>query len=251
MLKKLSFALAALALSASGALAQYTSIPLYAPSYGNGILDATAINQLITNSNNMHGSTGFTLTTTSATPGTLRASYSKTVIGPGLNMSSGNLVGVRGEVDVPAGTTASGTSFLYGAQGKLIIAGTMNQSAGWDTGLLGQLDISAATLTAGNLSTIWGDAGSSGPSVTASNFDLLRLTNSTNTLGNSLLFTYGRANYWAYIDDRNNTGIATFTAAGGTGNSSCAKTGGAVCSQTLKVHVNGTDYWIPLFSSNS
>ena len=37
----------------------------------------------------------------------------------------------------------------------------------------------------------------------------------------------------------------------GLGATSCAKTGGAVCSQALKVHYNGTDYWIPLFSSNS
>ena len=52
MLKKLSFALAALALSASGALAQ---IATYPPSYGSGVLDVTNLNTLITTVNGLTG----------------------------------------------------------------------------------------------------------------------------------------------------------------------------------------------------
>ena len=148
-----------------------------------------------------------------AAPGTVRA-LSANIESASANQTGGNLVGLRGSVTVASGNTAGTDVFLYGVQGKCIIDGVMNAGSGWITGALGQLDISSATLTAGNLSCLWGDAGSTGPNMTASNFDLLRLTNSTATTGNSHLFTYGKATMWADIND-NGAGFVT-TAGSGT-----------------------------------
>lgn len=46
-----------------------------------------------------------------------------------------------------------------------------------------------------------------------------------------------------------NPSTAMFAAAG-TGANSAALAGGGIAAKVIKVHVDGTDYWIPLFSSN-
>lgn len=161
---------------------------------------------------------------------------------------SGSLAGIRGNLIIGVSSTAE-NGFYYGVQGKLTISGTMNAPTGWLTGLLGQLDLSTATLTAGNLSTIWGDAGATGPAVSATHFDLLRLTNSTATTGNSHLFTFGKAAYWAQIDDNNHG--SGFYAAAGTSAGSAGDAAHAAAQQVLKVYINGAAAYIPVFTQNS
>src|ERR1019366_10451244 len=51
-------------------------------------------------------------TSTSATPGTVRDIWGTAKIGATLTMTSGNLVGARGEVDVPTGTTEIGRAHV-------------------------------------------------------------------------------------------------------------------------------------------
>lgn len=190
-------------------------------------------------------------TNASTTPATERLLDSEfTLSGATITVGggSGSLAAVRGNLIIGASSTAE-NGFYYGVQGKLTISGIMNAPTGWLTGLLGQLDISAATLTAGNLSTIWGDAGASGPAVTAAHFDLLRLTNSTATTGNSHLFTFGKAAYWAQIDDNNHG--SGFYAAAGTSAGSAGDAAHAAAQQVLKVYINGAAAYIPVFTQNS
>lgn len=126
--------------------------------------------------------------TASATPGTIRA-LRGLMAGTNATMTSGNLVGVRGEVDYVG---ASG-GFLYGVQGKLIPTGTLSGSS-WNAGVFGQLDISAATVNAGQMAPIWADYGAT--SGTLTNVTGLRMfagTNTTAAVLNSMDYRYGKA----------------------------------------------------------
>ncbi len=100
-----------------------------------------------------------TMTQPLATPGTIRLLYGKQITFS--TMSSGNLVGVRGEILIPDSAVISGTAFLYGVQGKFIMGttggtGSTSISVGSShvCGVLGQLDISNGTTTAGHIACI-------------------------------------------------------------------------------------------------
>jgi len=128
------------------------------------------------------------ITTSSATPGTIRAIVGANA-GTNATMTSGNLVGVRGATTVVG---ASG-GFIYGTQGKAIATGTLSGSV-WFTGLYGQLDISAATVNAGQCAAIWGDYGAtSGTMTDATGCRGIAMTNTTAAVLNSQLYLYGSA----------------------------------------------------------
>jgi hypothetical protein len=129
------------------------------------------------------------VTTSSATPGTIRAIRGQ-MIETATVMTSGNLVGVRGEVDYVG---ASG-GFLYGVQGKLIPTGTLSGSS-WNAALFGQFDLSASTLNAGQIAGVWADMGASGGTFTS--VAGARMFAGTNTIAsltlNSMIYLYGKA----------------------------------------------------------
>lgn len=85
-------------------------------------------------------------TMVSATPGTVRA-FTGSII-PYTSQSSGNLVGVRGDVAFQASSTITG-GYFYGAQGKVTV-GANAVSPTVIAGVYGQLDVTGATLSAGN-----------------------------------------------------------------------------------------------------
>ena len=95
-------------------------------------------------------------TQTSATPATAtyRAIYGKNI--SYATMTSGNLVGVRGEANIPAGGAISGSTFVYGVQGKLIMtsSSSCDVGSGHVCGVLGQMDISGGTMTSGHIACI-------------------------------------------------------------------------------------------------
>lgn len=163
------------------------------------------INTLILSINaQLSGTTETTLTVAysgaSATPGTKRSIYGISNIGAGLTQTSGNLVGVRGEVNMPSGTTVGGGVYLYGVQGKFIGGGTMNHADSRICGMLAQLDISAGTYTTGQLSGLWVDMG---PSASASavstqgggQCNIIRAQNTTAMVTNAILYGYGDSDY--------------------------------------------------------
>ena len=183
--------------------------------------------------------------TSSATPGTLRALRGLTT-GTASVQTSGNLVGVRGEVDMVG---ASG-GFFYGTQGKVIPTGTLSGSA-WIAGVFGQFDLSGATLTAAQTATLWGDYGTTATAGTYSGARGIAMTNTTAAILNSQMYLYGGATNLLELVDNNALVGATYFVNAGTSAGSAGDTTKCNASKALKITVNGTNYWLPLFASNS
>lgn len=112
----------------------------------------------------------------------IRAIRGVVSVGTGVTMTSGNLVGVRGEVDLPSGTTVNGASYLYGFQGKFIGGGTTVNPVNI-AGVVGQLDVSTGTYTSGVISAGWFDMGATASASAISTglgtAQIIRLTNTT------------------------------------------------------------------------
>ncbi len=163
----------------------------------------------------------------SATPGTVRALVGKMVQTATVE-TSGNLVGVRGEVDMVG---ASG-GFYYGAQGKIIPTGTLSGSS-WTAGVFGQLDISHATINAGQTAPIWADYGATSGTITDATG--MRMFSGTNTTAATLFamdYRYGKATNLLELDGSSSTYIST---------------GGATASGTIKkiaISIDGVQYYL-------
>jgi hypothetical protein len=190
------------------------------------------------------GSPSFGGTTASATPGTLR-SVVGAMAGTNATMTSGNLVGVRGAVTLVG---ASG-GFLYGTQGKVIASGTLSGSS-WTAGVFGQLDISAATVNAGQTAAIWGDYGTtSGTMTDTTGMRGVAMTNTTAAVLNAQDYRYGNATYLLELAGAGGTlnyYIAAGTSAGSAGDSTkCA------AQQVIRIVINGTAAYIPVFTQNT
>ena len=143
--------------------------------------------------------------TASATPGTIRA-LKGLITGSNATMTSGNLVGVRGEADVVG---ASG-GFIYGVQGKVIPTGTLSGSS-WTAGVFGQFDLSAATINAGQIAAVWGDMGASvGTFTDATGARMFAGTNTIASLTlNSMIYLYGKATNLFELSGSSSTYIST------------------------------------------
>lgn len=181
---------------------------------------------------------------TSATPGTVRSITGK-LTQTATVMTSGNIVGVRGEVDAVG---ASG-GFLYGVQGKVIPTGTLSGSE-WTAGVFGQLDISAATVNAGQMAPIWGDYGTS--SGTMTNTTGLRgvvMTNTTAAVLNAQDYRYGNATYLLELAGAG--GTLNYYAAAGTSAGSAGDATHCAAQQVLKIEINGVAAYIPVFTQNT
>lgn len=187
-----------------------------------------------------------TVTTSSATPGTVRALTGKMVDTASV-MTSGNIVGVRGEVDYVG---ASG-GFVYGTQGKIIPTGTLSGSS-WNAGLFGQLDISHATINAGQVAPIWGDYGTtSGTLTNSTGLYGLAMTNTTAAVLEGQVYLYGGATNLFLLNTNAGLSGTTYFQAAGTGVNSAGASSYAAGTEVLQINVNGTNYWIRCFTSNS
>lgn len=182
---------------------------------------AGTINESIASTNSV--------TTSSATPGTIR-SIKGLMIGTNATMTTGNLVGVRGEVDCVG---ASG-GFLYGVQGKIIPTGTLSGSS-WTAGVFGQLDISAATINAGQTAAVWGDMGAtSGTLTNVAGMRMFAGTNTTAAVLNAMDYRYGKATSLLEL-----AGVAgTYITSGGAGTLS-----GTI--NKIAITIEGVVYYIP------
>lgn len=170
-----------------------------------------------------------TVPLTSATPGTVRAITGK-VTETATVMTSGNIVGVRGEAD---NVGASG-GFIYGVQGKVISTGTLSGSS-WTAGVFGQLDISAATVNAGQTAPIWADYGTSSGTITsATGMRMFAGTNTTAATLHSMIYLYGKSSNLFELDLNGSTYIST----GGSGALS-----GTI--EKIAITIEGVQYYIP------
>lgn len=182
--------------------------------------------------------------TASATPSTIRA-LRGAMTGTNATMTSGNLVGVRGEVNVVG---ASG-GFLYGAQGKIIATGTLSGSA-WTAGVFGQLDISAATINAGQTAAIWGDYGTSSGTLTdVTGMRGVAMTNTTAAILHAQDYRYGNATYLLELAGAG--GTLNFYAAAGTSAGSAGDATHCAAQQVIAIEVNGVACFIPVFTQNT
>jgi len=228
-----------------------TSLNVWTSDRGTIVLNAAQIAAILAGSSASPLSN--TVEENVAAPATTRAIYGKMNVdyqGTVTVAGGGSLAGVRGEVDVASGTTAS-DGFYYGAQGKAIVAGTMSEvSATRICGVLGQLDASAGTITSGQLSAVWADMGATAPS---GGWDtetfIVRAENTTSQAVEGHLFSYGKATYWAQIDDNNHG--SGFVKTAGTGGSSAGNTTHCNAPYVLACYINGAAAYIPFFTSNS
>jgi hypothetical protein len=188
--------------------------------------------------NTLTGPLAVAQTNASATPGTVRDIYGQMVTG--VSLTSGNLVGVRGEVNITNGTTVGNGVFLYGLQGKVIGGtSTLNTGSAHVTGVLGSLDLTGTTNTSGHINavtaTIQG-VGSSGAKV-----NLFYGESATGTEINSMFQAFGKSKYVFDLESNVHTQMSTT----GTPGSVTGGTG------WLKVLVEGVVRYIPLASSVS
>jgi hypothetical protein len=182
--------------------------------------------------------------TASATPGTIRA-IRGVITGSNTTMTSGNLVGARGEANVVG---ASG-GFIYGAQGKVIATGTLSGSS-WTAGVFGQLDISTATLNAGQTAALWGDYGTtSGTMTDTSGARGVSMTNTTAAVLNAQDYRYGNATYLLELAGAG--GTLNYYAAAGTSAGSAGDAAHCAAQQVIKVLINGVAAYIPVFTQNT
>src|SRR5580698_4159511 len=202
----------------------------------NNLSDLASVSTALTNlglsstSTVAFGLTSATSSTTSATPGTIRALIGS-MTGSNTTMTSGNLVGCRGVATVVG---ASG-GFVYGSQGKVISTGTLSGSS-WTAGLFGQLDVSAATINAGQVSAIWADWGATGAIATSmTGARLYAGTNTTANILNAQMYLYGPATNFFELDDNSGAYGATYFVAAGTSSGSAGDTTKCNASKVLKI----------------
>lgn len=139
------------------------------------------------------------VTLLSATPGNVKGLWGMQTTAA--TMTSGTIIGTRGEVDIPnSGNLGGGAAnYAYGTQGK-IAAGTgttIDCGSGHVAGILGQLDISGATTTSGHIapviSSIQDSAGIARTTVNGFYAELPAY--GSGALMNSVLQGVGAANY--------------------------------------------------------
>lgn len=181
--------------------------------------------------------------TSSATPGTIRA-LTGAMTETATTMTSGNLVGVRGSVNYVG---ASG-GFLYGTQGKLIPTGTLSGSS-WNAAVFGQFDISAAIVNAGQTAALWGDYGAtSGTISNASGMRGVAMTNTTAAVLNAQDYRYGNA---TYLMELAASGTPNYYLAAGTSAGSAGDAAHCAAQQVIKIEINGAAAYIPVFTQNT
>lgn len=197
----------------------------------------TALNVTATALTSTTHSWSTALTQTSATPGTVRAIYGKNT--SFTSMTSGNLVGVRGEVTV-GGSVSTGV-YLYGVQGKLITgSNTITAGSGFITGVLGQMDMTGGTLTSGWNSAIHADLQGC-TTGTHSAFNLITGTHAGGGVINSLIYLFGKSTYAMGFESNVHNNMST----SGTPGSVTGATG------WIKVLVDNAVRYIPLASTVS
>lgn len=186
--------------------------------------------------NTLTGPLNVSQTNGSATPGTVRDIYG--LIGTGVSLTSGNLVGARGEVNITDGNNIGGGApvFLYGVQGKVVgTTGTIDVTTGFVTGVLGSLDLGTITMTSGKNSGV--AATIQGVGSTGDHSDLYYGESVTGTLINSAFKVIANANFVFDITQYSTTSLVATTS------SSVTNVG---TKGWLRINVDGTARYIAL-----
>lgn len=161
-------------------------------------------------------------------------------------IASGTIVGVRGLATVTGANTAGG-AFVTGVQGKLIVTGTMNHADSRFNAMFAQIDCTGGALTAAQLSGVWVDVtGITGAG--GDQFNMIRLTCNAAAKPASLIYAQTDATYFSDLVTPSGGAMSFVVAAGTAAGSAGAATG--VAAKVMIVNIDGTPYYIPLFSGN-
>lgn len=168
------------------------------------------------------------------TPATTRAIYGYVATATG-SQTSGNLVGVRGEVNCTTSTNISG-SYLYGVQGKLITnAATIDCGSGAVCGLYGQLDVTGGTLTSGYVTPIASNVYGANSGAFAA-VDGIYVEHAGGGVINSLVRLFGKSTYVFDIASNTHDNVST--------SGTCTTPGQA--HGWIKVNIDGSTRYIAL-----
>jgi hypothetical protein len=177
--------------------------------------------------------------------GTVRLLHAQAVAS-NAHISAGTLAAVRGLTTL-SGVIDTGGAYLYGTQGKLVVTGTMNHADSRLTAGISQLDVTGATLTAGQLSGHWIDiVGGNGAG--GGQFNALRITANKDSKPASIIYGQLNASFLMDLVTPSGTTMDYVAAAGTAVGSAGAATG--VAAKVALVRIDGTTYYIPLFTGN-
>jgi hypothetical protein len=183
----------------------------------------------------------------SAAPGTVRGLVGS-MTNTATSMTSGNLVGVRGQVSIVGSATAA---FVYGTQGKVTATGTL-ASGQFQAGVFGQADFSAATINAAQFAPIWGDYGTSVGTLTdQTGLYGLAMTNTTAAVLAGQVYLYGGAQNLFLLETNVGLSGVTYFKNSGTSTGSWGNATPPTPSKVLKISVDGTAYYLPLVAQNT
>ncbi len=103
---------------------------------------------------------------------------------------------IRAHTQMSANSITGG-AYVYGGQHKFTLGGgTINHADSRVCASLVQLDISTGTYTAGQLSALWVDLGATSAMVNnGGQFNIVRISNTTVIVPNSVIFVYAEATY--------------------------------------------------------
>jgi hypothetical protein len=161
----------------------------------------------------------------------------------GVTMTSGTIIGVRGETDLTNGTLFGngGSIYAYGVDGKIVGGtSTINAGSGYVTGALGQLDLTGTTTTSGHIAAVIASIQGVGAGAIAPN--MFYGESATGTPINAYFMAFGKA---AYVMDLESNVYPTLMSLAGTYTTPGAAHG------WLKIRVEGNDRYIPLSAAVS
>lgn len=165
--------------------------------------------------------------------------YSKITLTPATTVSAVNgLNPIRGEVNLTTGKTLSGTSFVTGVYGRANINGTVAIGSGDLSAVYGKFDLNGSTLTSGHIAPVQANIVNPGATAATAGVSLFYGESASGTpIGNGIEL-YMAAAYLMKL-----TQVSGGTYVGASAPTSLAK--------SLKVSVDGTDYYIGLYTSPS
>ena len=170
--------------------------------------------------------------TSSAATGDSRAAYLRMYF-----TAAGGGEALRAYGTVNNATAAVGGT-VNGAHISLSVTGASGAISGAGHALRATLDLGAATDPGGTIDVLQLDTNIAADATIPAKTPYIRVTN----VGT------GKLDYLLAVGASPST---TMFAAAGTGANSAGVTTGGVAAKVLKVDVGGTDYWLPLFSSNA
>lgn len=151
-------------------------------------------------------------------------------------------------------TTLSGTitggAFVAGLRAGLTVTGTMNHEDSRLAGAYVKLATNGATLTAGQISVLWVDVAAAVSGDGGGQFNMIRVSNTqSGSKPNSVIYMYSNASF--LFDLGAPSGTIDYVASAGTSAGSAGKSDGCAATKVIKLNLNGSTVYVPVFEQNT